>query len=85
MIQGADSSLEFARGGAHARGYAGGSKANHLLSLGDHSETIEIEYVRRRSPTRSCWRCFWGAGSGRAVGISQQYASIIHYPDEAPA
>jgi len=65
-------------------GYAGGSTVDPTYyRLGDQSETVEITYDPTAISYGELLEVFWKAGAGRVAGISRQYASIIHYHDEA--
>jgi methionine-S-sulfoxide reductase len=64
-------------------GYAGGSKGNPTYhSLGDHSETIEIDYDPTVIPYRALLDVFWRSHSPTIRSWSRQYASIIFYHSE---
>ena len=64
-------------------GYAGGSKDNPTYrDLGDHSETIQIEYDPTRISYEELLDIFWSSHSPTARPFSRQYASIIFYHDE---
>jgi methionine-S-sulfoxide reductase len=64
-------------------GYAGGGKANPTYrSLGDHSETIQIDYDPAQITYEDLLDVFWNSHSPTARPWSQQYASIIFYHDE---
>lgn len=64
-------------------GYAGGTKANPTYySLGDHSETIQIDYDPTQITYRELLNVFWSAHEPTVRPYSRQYASIIFYHDE---
>jgi len=64
-------------------GYAGGSKANPTYhDLGDHSETIQIDYDPARISYQELLNLFWSSHSPIARPWSRQYASIIFYHNE---
>ncbi len=64
-------------------GYAGGSKANPTYrSLGNHSETIQIEYDPSRTTYEELLDVFWRSHSPTRPSASRQYASIIFFHDE---
>jgi peptide-methionine (S)-S-oxide reductase len=64
-------------------GYAGGAKENPTYySLGDHSETIQIDYDPSLITYQELLDVFWDSHSPLARPWSQQYASIIFYHDE---
>ena len=64
-------------------GYAGGSKANPTYrDLGDHSETIQIDYDPAQISFQELLDIFWSSHSPTARPWSQQYASIIFYHNQ---
>jgi peptide-methionine (S)-S-oxide reductase len=64
-------------------GYAGGTKENPTYtSLGDHSETIQIDYDPAKISYAELLEVFWASHSPTARPWSRQYASIIFYHDE---
>ncbi len=64
-------------------GYAGGSKANPTYhDLGDHSETIQIDYDPTQISYQELLNVFWSSHSPTSRPWSTQYASIIFYHDE---
>jgi len=64
-------------------GYAGGTKADPTYrSLGDHSETIQIDYDPSVISYEELLEVFWDSHSPTSRPFSQQYASIILYRDE---
>jgi peptide-methionine (S)-S-oxide reductase len=64
-------------------GYAGGAKENPTYySLGDHAETIQIDYDPARISYAELLDLFWAAHSPTSRPWSSQYASIIFYHDE---
>jgi peptide-methionine (S)-S-oxide reductase len=64
-------------------GYAGGTSANPTYrSLGDHSETIQIDYDPAQISYQELLDIFWNSHSPTARPWSKQYASIIFYHDE---
>ena len=63
-------------------GYAGGAKENPTYySLGDHAETIQIDYDPARISYAELLDLFWAAHSPTSRPWSSQYASIIFYHD----
>jgi len=61
-------------------GYAGGSKKNpSYYSLGDNSETIEIDYDPARVAYQDLLNIFWEEHNPARRPWSKQYASIIFY------
>jgi peptide-methionine (S)-S-oxide reductase len=64
-------------------GYAGGTKENPTYrSLGDHSETIQIDYDPTQITYGELLDLFWDSHNPTARSWSQQYASIIFYHNE---
>ncbi|MBN1485722.1 MAG: peptide-methionine (S)-S-oxide reductase [Chloroflexia bacterium] len=64
-------------------GYAGGSKENpSYYNLGDHSETIQIDYDPRQISYEQLLDVFWNGHSPTTPSWSRQYASLILYHDE---
>ena len=64
-------------------GYAGGTKADPTYhSLGDHSETIQIDYDPTQISYEELLDVFWNSHSPTARPWSRQYASLIFYHDE---
>ncbi len=64
-------------------GYAGGNKENPTYySLGDHSETIEIDYDPTRITYKQLLDVFWTNHDPASPAWSRQYASVIFYHDE---
>jgi peptide-methionine (S)-S-oxide reductase len=64
-------------------GYAGGSKANPTYrDLGDHSETIQIDYDPAQISYQELLDVFWSSHSPTARSWSRQYASIIFYHNQ---
>jgi methionine-S-sulfoxide reductase len=65
-------------------GYAGGTTANPTYrSIGDHSETIQIDFDPNQISYEELLAVFWDSHSPTSRPWSQQYASIIFYHDEA--
>ena len=65
-------------------GYAGGTKENPTYhNLGDHSETIQIEYDPNQISYEELLDIFWNAHTPTARPYSRQYASFVFYHDEA--
>lgn len=61
-------------------GYAGGSKPNPTYyNLGDHSETVQIDYDPAQISYQDLLDVFWSSHTPAARPFSQQYASIIFY------
>jgi peptide-methionine (S)-S-oxide reductase len=65
-------------------GYAGGTKANPTYhALGDHSESIQIEYDPNHISYEELLDIFWNAHIPTSQPYSRQYASFVFYHDEA--
>ena len=61
-------------------GYAGGTKKNPTYyNLGDHSETIEIEFDPRKVSYEKLLDIFWESHESTAQPFSRQYASFIFF------
>lgn len=64
-------------------GYAGGSKPDPTYtSLGDHSETVQIEYDPDVISYADLLDVFWEAHSPTSAPWSRQYMSIILYHND---
>lgn len=64
-------------------GYAGGTKENPTYrSLGNHAETIQIDFDPTLVSYEELLDVFWDSHSPTSRPWSQQYASIIFYHDE---
>jgi len=64
-------------------GYAGGQKTNPTYyNLGDHSETIQIDYDPAQITYAELLEIFWGSHNPTAPSIGRQYASSILYHNE---
>jgi peptide-methionine (S)-S-oxide reductase len=64
-------------------GYAGGTRANPTYhSLGDHSETIQIEYDPSEISYEELLEVFWESHNPSRPSYSRQYMSIIFYHNE---
>jgi peptide-methionine (S)-S-oxide reductase len=64
-------------------GYAGGERENPTYrSIGDHAETIQIDYDPAVISYGELLDLFWGWHSPLSPNSSKQYASIIHYETE---
>jgi peptide-methionine (S)-S-oxide reductase len=64
-------------------GYAGGSKSNPTYhSLGNHSETIQIDYDPTQITYEELLDIFWNEHSPTSRAYSRQYASIIFTHDD---
>ena len=64
-------------------GYAGGSKENPTYhSLGNHSETIQIDYDPSEISYEELLDVFWANHNPTSRSFSRQYAAIIFTHDE---
>ena len=64
-------------------GYAGGSKASPTYQdLGDHSETIHVDYDPAKISYQELLDVFWASHNPTARPWSRQYASLIFYHNE---
>jgi peptide-methionine (S)-S-oxide reductase len=64
-------------------GYAGGTKENPTyMSLGDHSETIQIDYDPAQISYTELLEVFWQSHNPTSRPYSRQYMSAIFYHDE---
>ena len=64
-------------------GYAGGTKDNPTYrNLGDHSETIQIDYDPTLISYQDLLDIFWNSHSPTARPWSQQYASMIFFHNQ---
>jgi peptide-methionine (S)-S-oxide reductase len=64
-------------------GYAGGDKEDPTYySLGNHAETIQVDYDPARISYAELLDLFWASHSPTSRPWSTQYASIIFYHDE---
>jgi len=64
-------------------GYAGGSKDNPTYySLGDHTETVQIDYDPTVISYEELLAVFWDSHNPVNPPLSVQYKSIIFYHDE---
>jgi len=65
-------------------GYAGGTKKYPTYhDLGDHSETIELDYDPARITYQQLLDVFWKGHNPASRSWSRQYASIIFYHNDA--
>jgi peptide-methionine (S)-S-oxide reductase len=65
-------------------GYSGGTKVGPTYhSLGDHSETIQIEYDPDQISYEELLDVFWSTHNPTTPSWSRQYASFVFYHDEA--
>lgn len=64
-------------------GYAGGTKPNPTYyDLGDHTETIEIDYDPSQVSYEDLLDVFWSSHDPTARPFSRQYMSMIFYHSE---
>jgi peptide-methionine (S)-S-oxide reductase len=64
-------------------GYTGGSTNNPTYhNLGDHTETVQIDYDPAQVTYEELLEVFWESHSPRSPSFSRQYAAIIFYHDE---
>jgi methionine-S-sulfoxide reductase len=64
-------------------GYAGGIKENPTYyDLGDHTETVQIDYDPERVSFEELLEVFWNSHNPTRRPWSRQYASIAFYHDE---
>ena len=65
-------------------GYAGGAKRNPTYrNLGDHTETIQIDYDPSKITYEELLEVFWSSHDPSRPAGSRQYMSIIFYESEA--
>ncbi len=64
-------------------GYAGGTRANPTYhSLGDHSETLQIDYDPERISFEKLLELYWGEHDPTSRSWSSQYKAVVFYHDE---
>ena len=64
-------------------GYAGGEKENPTYErIGDHSETIQIDYDPEQITYAELLDVYWTSHSPTSRPFSRQYASVIFYHDQ---
>lgn len=65
-------------------GYAGGTKPNpNYGDLGDHSETVQVDFDPAVIPYERLLAVFWDSHDPTEPAWSRQYRSIIFYHNEA--
>jgi peptide-methionine (S)-S-oxide reductase len=65
-------------------GYAGGTRENPTYhSLGDHTETIQIDYDPTQISYEELLEVYWGSHNPALQPWSRQYMSIIFYHDSS--
>jgi peptide-methionine (S)-S-oxide reductase len=64
-------------------GYTGGSTADPTYrNIGDHTETLQIDYDPTRVSYEELLEVFWTSHSPRSPSFSRQYADILFYHNE---
>jgi len=64
-------------------GYAGGTKRNpSYRSLGDHTETIQIDYDPERIPYEKLLDIFWHSHSPGSGSWARQYMAAVFFHNE---
>jgi methionine-S-sulfoxide reductase len=64
-------------------GYAGGEKQDPTYrSLGDHSETVQIEYDPAKISYGDLLDVFWDSHDATLLSFSRQYMSVIFYHND---
>ena len=64
-------------------GYAGGHKQDPTYrDMGDHTETVQVDYDPRMISYEQLLRIFWDSHHPTTPPFSQQYKSIIFYHNE---
>jgi peptide-methionine (S)-S-oxide reductase len=64
-------------------GYAGGKKKNPTYyDLGDHSETVQIDFDPAKISYRELLEVFWESHSPTSGSWSRQYMAAVFYHDE---
>lgn len=64
-------------------GYAGGSKKNPTYhDLGDHSETLQLDFDPRQISYRRLLEVYWESHDPETPAYSRQYASVIFFHDD---
>lgn len=65
-------------------GYAGGTKKNPTYhDLGDHTETVQIDFDPQVISYEKLCEVFWSSHNPCAQSWSRQYASLLFYHDQA--
>jgi len=65
-------------------GYAGGQKQNPTYyNLGDHTETVEVDYDPGQTSYERLLAVFWATHNPCAGGGSRQYMSAVFYHNDA--
>lgn len=64
-------------------GYAGGTKKNPTYhDLGDHSETLQVDFDPRQISYRRLLEVYWESHDPEAQAYSRQYASVVFFHDD---
>ena len=64
-------------------GYAGGLKANpDYQHIGDHTETVQVDYDPRRLSYRQLLEIFWNSHDPSQTSWSRQYRHVVFFHDE---
>jgi len=65
-------------------GYTGGTSANPTYyAIGDHSETVQIDFDPTQISYEELLSEFWDSHTATYQGYSAQYRNILHYHNEA--
>ncbi len=64
-------------------GYSGGAKANPTYkSLGDHTETIQIDFDPTKTTYEQILNVFWNSHDPSGWSFAKQYRNVIFYHSE---
>lgn len=65
-------------------GYSGGTTANPTYyAIGDHSETVQIDFDPTQISYEELLREFWDSHTATYQSYSAQYRNILHYHNES--
>jgi methionine-S-sulfoxide reductase len=65
-------------------GYSGGTKKDPTYyQIGDHSETVQLDYDPERISYQDLLDVFWSSHSPTSKPWSRQYASLVLYHDDS--
>jgi len=65
-------------------GYSGGTTANPTYyAIGDHSETVQIDFDPTQISYEDLLREFWDSHTATYQSYSAQYRNVLHYHSEA--
>ena len=65
-------------------GYSGGTTANPTyLDIGDHAETIQLDFDPQRISYADLLEVYWAAHDPTVKSFSTQYMAAIYYHDQA--